>query len=156
MANQVRIIHAVEMVAAQNDNLVRVIIHGVIQSGAHRIAGALEPGVAVGSLLGGENVHETVSESIESVSLHDVTVHARRKKLGQNKNLFQARIDAVADGNIDETVLAGKTDGRFAALKSEGEEPCASSSPKDDGSHVFHFWLLVLDLAKIPTDRFQL
>jgi len=79
-AHHLGIIHPVEVVTAEDHDLVRFVIHGVVQRGPHRVAGALEPVALFGSLLGGQDVHESIGEHVEGVGLHDVPVQAGGSK----------------------------------------------------------------------------
>ena len=116
------IVHPVQVVAAENQDLVRFVIHGVIQRGADGVAGALEPVAFIRSLFRGEDVHESVGEHVESVSLHDVPVQAGGQELGQDEDLLDPRIDAVADGDVDQPVFAGDGYGWFGAVAGERVE----------------------------------
>jgi hypothetical protein len=53
--------------------------------------------------------------------------------LSQNVNLFDLRVDAITDGNIDQAVFAGEGNGRFGAKLSQRIEPGAGASAQDDG-----------------------
>jgi hypothetical protein len=48
--------------------------------------------------------------------------------LGQHGNIINAGIDAVGQGKIDNSVLAGKGDCRFGSLVREHRQACSSPS----------------------------
>jgi hypothetical protein len=53
-------------------------------------------------------------------------------KLRQQKNPINVRIDAVADRNVDETVLAGERHSRFATFHRKGVKPRTATTAHDD------------------------
>src|SRR5690348_7774880 len=85
----------------------------------YRISRALKP-VRIGNgLFGRQNFDAAFSEGIESVCIRDVPVQRRGIELGEDKDLLQPRVQAVADRNIDQTILAAKGNGRLGSILCE-------------------------------------
>jgi hypothetical protein len=57
-------------------------------------------------------------------------------ELGQQVNAFQARIDAIGNGDVHQAVFPGERHGRFAAVPRQREEPLAPSAPHDDRENI--------------------
>jgi hypothetical protein len=72
-------------------------------------------------------------------------VQAGRKELRKHVDLVEIAVDAVTDGNIDESVFAGHGYGRLGALGGEREEPRAAASAENYGQYRFHGESLVAE-----------
>ena len=66
----------------------------------------------------------------------DMAVQRGRIELGQHGNVVDARIDAVADGNIDQPVLAGNGNGRLGAHPGERVKALSNTAAQDDRQHI--------------------
>src|ERR1035438_9865805 len=129
-------VHSVQCVAAEDEEVVPLVIHEVNQVLADGIGGALIPGRVGVGLLGGEDFHEPAGKVVELVGLRDVLVQGGGVEHGQQVNTSQAGVDAVGDGDIDQTILAGQRYGRFGALLCQREQACALPAAQDDRKHV--------------------
>jgi hypothetical protein len=138
VADQVRVVHAVQVVAAEDQKLVGAVVGGVVQGGAHRVGGALEPVLPVGGLLGGQDVDEAVGEGVEGVGLHDVPVEAGRHELGQHEHPLDVGVDAVGDRDVDDAVLAREAHRRLGPLQRQREQPGSPAPAEDDCGDVLH------------------
>src|SRR5687768_2379099 len=69
-------------------------------------------------------------------ALH-VTVERCSLKLRQQKHPVDVAIEAVANRDVDEPVLAGEGHCRFAALQREGMQARAATATHDYGEHAF-------------------
>ena len=105
---------------------------------SHRVGRALEPVRAVGRLLGGEHLDEAVREHVQAVGLRDVAVERRGVELRQHEDPLEAGVQAVADRDVDEPVLAAERHRRLRAHVGERKEPRAASAAQDQGQHVIH------------------
>ncbi len=94
-----------------------------VQVLAHRIGRALEPGLHGRRLLGGEDLNVAPGERVETVGPPDVAVERHRVELGQHVHPLHARVDGVGDRDVDQSVLAGDRDRRFAAAHRQGRQP---------------------------------
>src|SRR5262249_42547489 len=96
---------------------------------------SLEPVWIVWRLLRGEDFHETVAEEVHAIRAGDVPVERRRIELRQHEDPADVGVHAVADRNVDETVLA--TD-RYRRLRSElrqREHPHTLSTSENERKH---------------------
>ena len=130
------IVHLVQLVARQDQDVARVVAAHVTQTLADGVGGALEPVVALLGLLGGQDRHEPIREDVELVGAADVLVQALGVELRQHENPADVGVQAVRDGDVDQAVLAGDGDGRLGPPVGEGEEPRAAASPEDDRQQI--------------------
>src|SRR5262249_31698406 len=98
---------------------------------ANRVGGALEPIGPLISLLRGQDFDEAAAEGIEFVAIGDVPVQADAQKLRQDINAINAAVDAIADRDIDEAVLAGQGHRRLAAELGQRIEPRATAAAQN-------------------------
>jgi hypothetical protein len=104
----------------------------------HRVGCALEPVRIIGRLLGGKNVNETAAEHVELVSLDDVLVEGCRVELGQDKDAVDVRVEAVADRDIDDPILASQWNCRFAAQLCQRIESLTATTAQHQCEHILH------------------
>ena len=88
-------------------------------------------------LLGGEDLDEAVRERIEAIGARHVPVQRRRLELRQHEDVAQAGVDAVADRNVDQPVLAGQRHGRLAAQLRQRIQPRPAPTTQDDCHHSY-------------------
>src|SRR5262245_30917486 len=65
-------------------------------------------------------------------------VQTDAQKLRQHVHAVQAAVDAIADGNINQAVLACHGYSGFAAQLGKRIEPCAPAAPQDQAENVLH------------------
>jgi len=53
-------------------------------------------------------------------------------ELGQEKDAFEAGVQAIGDRDIHNAILAGQRDGRFGAIFGQREETGAGAATEDD------------------------
>ena len=97
------------MVTGQGEHLVAATRVDSAQLLAHRVGCALVPVGVLHGLLRREDLDEAAGEAVEAIRGGDVAIEGRRVELGEDEHLVHTRVDAVADGNVDQTILA--TDG---------------------------------------------
>ncbi len=131
-------VHAVELVAGEDEHVVDAGLLDVPQVLPHGVGGALIPAGVVERLLGGKDFHEAAVEGVEDVGAADVLVQAGGVELREDVDAVQAAIDAVGDGDVDEAVLARHRHGRLGADLGEGIEPRALSAAEDQSDDVSH------------------
>ena len=130
-------IHPVELVTREDqDEVVRGAAE-MDEVAADGIGGALVPVGAGLGLLGREDVHEPAAEGVEVEGALDMPVQRRRVELRQDEDPVDAGVDAVADRDVDEPVLAGERDGRLAALQGERREAGAATAAHDHRENTF-------------------
>ena len=123
---ELRVVHPVEMIAGENQVVVRLVRFEMPARFAHGVSGAFEPGRAVGRLFGGEDLDKPVREEIHPVGVADVTIERRGVELREHVDAPHVGVEAVADRHIDEPVLAAD---RHRGLRSELGERETSGSP---------------------------
>jgi hypothetical protein len=90
-------------------------------------------------------------KSVKLICRCDMAVQGNGIKLRQHRNAIDARIDAIADGNINETVLARHWDGRFGAHHRQWEHAGAASAAKNNRQDIVEFGHVGL-LVEIDVD----
>ena len=106
-------IHAIELVAREDQHVVDARLLDVPQVLPHGVGGALVPVGVVLRLLGGEDFDEAAVEGVEDIRAADMLVQAGGIELRQHVDAVQAAVDAVGDGDVDEPILSGHGNGRF-------------------------------------------
>ena len=108
-------VHDVELVAGEHQDAFGAVPQETVQLLADGVGSALIPVHAGFGLLRGEDLDEAVRERIEAIGARDVTVQRRRLKLREHEDVAQAGVDAVADRDVDQPILAGERHRRLAA-----------------------------------------
>src|SRR5207245_11167738 len=93
-------VHAIQLVAAEDDHVFKIVVQEVDQVLANGVGRALVPGGVREGLFGGEDFHKAVGEVIELVRLGDVPVERSRVEVGEQVNLREGGIDAIGDGDV--------------------------------------------------------
>ena len=126
------------MVAGEDQVVVGVVAGEVTRRLPHRVGRALKPVGALGCLLGGEHLDEAVREDVEAIGLRDVAVERGRVELRQHEHPLQAGVQAVADRNVDETILAADRHGRLRPHVGQRIEPGAAPPSQNQREHIVH------------------
>ena len=126
------IVHAVQMVAGEDQHQVAPHFGDDPKVAPHRVGGALEPTFVGGRLLCSEDLNEPFGEDVELVGPGDVPVQRNGVVLGQHEHPFHAGVDRVADGDVDQPVLAGDRYGRLGALTCQWIESLTAPSAEND------------------------
>ena len=127
--DQLAEIHAVKLVAAENEQVLEVMGEEMEQVLAHGVGRALVPGGVGEGLFGGQDFHKSAGEMVEFVGLGNMAVEGGGIELGQQINPLQARIDAVGNGDVHQAVFAGQGHGRLAAVPGEREAGAGPARP---------------------------
>jgi len=135
-ARQGGVIHGVQMIAGQDQyircagsaNLEKLLAHGV--------GGALIPVGAARRLLCRQDLHISVMEIVEVIGLGDVAMQGDRVELGENRDLVDARIDAVADGYVNQTIFAGDWHRGFGTLFGQRVKSPTHATAQDNRQDV--------------------
>ncbi len=123
-------IHAIQLIAAEDQEIVEIVVQEMDQVFADGIGGALIPGGVGEGLLRGEDFDEAAGEMVELIGLRNMAVERGGVELGQQINASQAGIDAIGDGNVDQAVFAGERHGGFGAFLGEGKQArCPARRP---------------------------
>jgi hypothetical protein len=130
------IIHAVQMIARQDQRVFRGSRADFVDLLAHGIRGALVPFGMAHGLLGGPDLHPAGMEGVKLVGAGDVPVQADRVELRQHRDAVNARVDAVADWDVNQAVLAGHGYGRFGAHFGQWKQPAAAAASQDHCQNI--------------------
>jgi hypothetical protein len=99
--DEVSIVHAVEMIARQNENCVGLVIAQMMKDLAHGVGGPLEPVRPFRSHLGCKHFDKPIRELAESIGARDVSIERGGVILRQDEYATNIRVDAVGDRYID-------------------------------------------------------
>ena len=130
------VVHAVQMIAGKNQVVVGVVAHEVPRRLPHRVGRPLKPVRVVGRLLGREDFHEPRTEQIHPVRLRDVPVERRRVELREDEDAPDVGVQAIADRNVDQAVLAADRDSRLRAMLRQRKQTRTLTAPEDEREHL--------------------
>ncbi len=136
LGNDPLIVHSVQLISGKDQNQVVVRDREMHEVLSNRIRGALVPSLAGLGLLGGQDLDEAPAEGIELVGLAGVAMHRGGIELGQQVDLIEPAIEAIADRDVHESVHAGEGHGRLGALSGERAQTGAASTADDDCDHA--------------------
>ena len=129
-------IHPVQLVAAQNQEVIEIVVEEVDQVFADGIGRALVPRGGGGGLLRGHDFHEAGGKLVELVRPRNVAVERGGIELGQDVDAAEPGIDAVGNRDVDNPVFAGQRHGRFGAVLGQGEESAPLPATHDDAENL--------------------
>ena len=129
-------IHPIKLVAAEDQEILPIVIQEVEHVLADSVGRALVPGSISVGLFGRQDLDEPTGEMIELIGLGDVPVQGRGVELGEQINPAQARVDAIGNGYIDQTIFAGQRHGRLGAFLSEREQAASLPSAHNHRQNV--------------------
>ncbi len=129
-------IHPVKLIAGKNEDVLVRRVGEVAEVLPDGIGRALVPGVAARRLLRGHDLDEAVGKIVELVALLDVPMQRGTVELGEQKDALEARVEAVADRDIDDAIFARQRHGRLGAVLRQRKEPRAGASAKNDRDDV--------------------
>src|SRR5204863_8349794 len=102
-----------------------VVARDVARGLADGVRGPLIPVRVVGRLLGRENLDEPLIEEIHSIRLTNVPIERRRIELREDENAPDIRMQAIADGDVDEAILSADGNRRLRPKLRERKQPRA-------------------------------
>jgi hypothetical protein len=132
LADDIAIIHAVELIAAENDEVIVRTLEEIAHVPSDGVGRALVPMSAAGSLLGRQHLHEGPGELVELIGRGDVPDERGAVKLREHVHLPEPRVDAVGNGDIDDAIFAGKRDSGLRPVLCKREETAAGAASHDD------------------------
>ena len=139
MLNEEAVVHAVQLVAGKNQIFINIPFLEQPLVFTNGIGSALKPGWAVRGLLGCEHLNKTLAEGItEVVGLAEVTIQRRTVELRHHVHLVDVRVDAVADGNINQSILTGQRYCRLGTHLGERIETSPCPAAENDGQYPLH------------------
>ncbi len=140
MAQQSGIIHFIDMVAAEDENIIGPVridkIHVLIDG----VGRALVPRTAVPLLdVWGQDMHPAIGAvQVPRLSVSDIAVELQRTVLGEHAHGVDARVDAVGQGKIDDAEFASEGDGGLGHMAGKHVE-AASLTARQQHGHTFFF-----------------
>ena len=140
--DQLAEVHAVEMIASQDQEVVGIVATKMTRRLADGIGRPLKPVGALGRLLRGQHFDEALGKQIEPIRLSDVAVERSRVELRQHEDPFQVRVEAVADGDVDEPVLAPDRHRGLRAHARQRKQPRAAAAAENQREDVVHDYIL--------------
>ena len=129
-------IHPVELIAAQDDHIVEIVVVKVDEIFPHRVRRALIPRGVGQRLFRGEDFHEAAGEMIKLIGLRNVPMKGRGVELREDVHALEPGVDAVGDGDVHEPVFAGERHGGFGAVFGEWIQARARAAAHDDAHDV--------------------
>ena len=136
--DQLAEVHAIQVIAGENQVIVGLVSRKVPRGLTDRVGRALEPVGAVGCLLGGEHLDEAFREEIQAIRLRDVAIERRGIELREDEDPLESCMQAVADRNVDQAVLAADRDSRFGPHVRQWVEARPTTAAEDERQHVVH------------------
>ncbi len=131
-----RIVHLVDVVARQHDDVPRLLAQDRVEVLIHRVGSPLVP-VLADALLWREDFDEFAKFFGDHAPAHaDVAIERQRLVLGGDENVSESRVDAIAEGEVDDAVRAPEVDGRLRAVFGQRVQPLACAAGENDDEAV--------------------
>jgi hypothetical protein len=130
--DNLRVVHAVEVIAREDHVVVGFVARNVARRLTDGVSRALEPVGVVRRLFGRQDFDEALAEQIHPVGLPDMPVERRGVELRQDEDAPDIGVQAIADRDVDEAVLAGDRDRRLRTKLGEREEPRALTAAEHE------------------------
>ena len=130
--DDLRVVHAVEVIAREDQVVVGFVPRDVARRLADGVGRALEPVRVVRRLFGRQDFDEALAEQIHPVGLADVPVERRRVELRQDEDAPDVGVQAVADRDVDQAVLAADRDRRLRTKLRERKQPRALTAAEHE------------------------
>src|ERR1022692_2443117 len=134
----VLVVHAVELIAREDQQIAPGGAAHVAQTLADGVGGSLTPVAATPGLLGRPPAPPARRADVELVGHGDVLVEALRVELREHEDLTEVRVQAIADRDVDQAVLAADRNGGLRAFERQREQARPAPPPPDDRPHVVH------------------
>jgi hypothetical protein len=136
LSHNTAIVHPVQLVAAQNEQVIEMMVQKMNEIFSHGISGALVPGRVRKRLLRGQYFHEAAGKMIEFVRLRNVPVHRGRVELCEDIDAAEMRVDAIGDGNIHKTVFSRKRHSGLRAILGKRKQARTLATAHDYAKHI--------------------
>ena len=134
--HHLQVVHLVDVVTGQHDHVARLLAHDRIEVLIDGVGGALIPLLA-DALLRRQDLDELAELfGDDAPSLADVAVERQRLVLRGDEDAPEARVDAIAEDEIDDAVRATEVDRRFGAIAGQRGEAFADPSREHDDQHL--------------------
>ena len=139
MAGQhVGVVHLVDMVAGEDDHILRVVHINEAQVLVNGVGGALVPGAALGALVGRQDVDAAGGAvQVPGLAAADIAVQLQGAVLGQHAHGVDTGVGAVGKREVDDAVLTAEGDGGLCHVSGKDIEAAALSSGQQHGNAFF-------------------
>jgi hypothetical protein len=138
LADEVAVVHPVEVVTREDEEVLNSITDSLLKEPhvlPHGISSSLEP-VLVGGTLGGCKDFDKATAVVPThrgvVGLGEMAVEGCRVELSEGVDLGDVAIEAVANRDVDQTIVGSQGDSGLCPLLGEGIEASSSASTEDD------------------------
>jgi hypothetical protein len=96
---------------------------------------ALKPVRVVRRLLGRDDLYESMAEQVHPIRLGDMAVEGRRVELGEDVDSSDIRMQTVADGDINQPVLAADRHGGLGPKLRERKQARSPAAAEDESEN---------------------
>lgn len=124
-AKEARIVHVIEMIACENQKIVKRRLLKILKVLPDGIGRPIVPHLLHKRLFRADEVDLGIARMVNGIRLHDMLVEKLRKILRDDVNVINPAIEGVRQRDIDEAVFASEAHGGFAARLCQGEKACA-------------------------------
>ena len=135
LVDHLREVHAVDVVGADHDDDVRLLVAEQVERLEDRVATALVP-VLAHPLLRRHGRDVVAEHRRHPPGLADVPVQAVRLVLGEHDDLEVAAVDDVGEREVDQAIDAGERDTGFGPVRGERHQPLALPACEHDGQDL--------------------
>ena len=132
------VVHLVEMVAGEDDDVLRVVPVEKIDVVVNGVGGALVPFAAGLRGVRREDVHAAPGRvKIPRRARAEIPVEQRRLVLDQHADGIDAGVDAVGEGKIDHAVFSAERNGGLGDLLRQNTQTAALAAGQEHGNAFF-------------------
>src|SRR5262249_47973131 len=132
------VIHLVNVIAGKNENVLRLLGTDGVDVLINGIGGAHVPVVAY-TLHRRQDLYELAHLARHYVpALTDMAVQRECFVLGKNEHTPQIGVDAIGEGDVDDSINSAESDGRLGAIAGQRIESFAGATGQQHSERVFH------------------
>ena len=148
------VIHLIDMVAGQNQHIVRIKAFHISQILVNRVRGACVPFRLPHLLIGRKNRNAAdILIQIPGNTDTDMGIQSERLVLSKHANGVNTGVDTVTQRKIDNSVFTAKSHGRFRNLRGKNPEPGALSAGQKHGYHLFLYHIITPNTDRLRNSQ---
>ena len=137
-AQEISVILLADLVAGQDDDVLRVITVNEGNVLVNCVGSALVPVRASGLLVGRQHMDAAMQAvKVPRLAVADVFIQDQRLILGQDANGVNIRVDTVGQRKVDDTVLTAERNRRLSQLLGQRVEARTLAASQDHCDHFF-------------------
>ena len=139
------VVHLVDVIAGQDDHQLGVAVGDVLQVLQHRVSRAAVPLPRSAAAQVWLEQRHAAAAAVEVPGTPDADVvdQRARRVLGQDRDVGEARVDRVAEGEVDDPVLAAEGDPGLGADLRQDREPLTLATGEDQGQDRLRHGLIL-------------